>query len=77
LSVSICFVFEGQFNQPSADVVGEVVIQRNISVLYNGKLDRGHCGILVPVEKNEGLGIFDEVCFRKQDFLKTFSSRQD
>jgi hypothetical protein len=30
--------------------VGEVMTERNISVLDNGKLDRGHFGTFVPVE---------------------------
>jgi hypothetical protein len=52
MPVSISFVFEGQFTQPSAVVVGAVAIERYVSVLDNGKLDRGQCGIVVPVEKN-------------------------
>jgi hypothetical protein len=46
--VSICVLLV-PVHPPSGNVVGEVMTERNISVLDNGKLDRGHCGTFVPV----------------------------
>jgi hypothetical protein len=64
-SVSIYFVFESQFTQPSADVVGDVTEEK--IMLLNCELDCSNCD-------TEMLGIFDEVCFYKQASLKRIMS---
>jgi hypothetical protein len=60
-SVRICFESEDQFTQRSADVVGEVVTDRKVSVLDNGRLDGGYCDIILPAEEKVELCILDEV----------------
>jgi hypothetical protein len=50
VSVSIRLVSEGQFTQLSAEVVGEVVTERNVCVLHNGELERCFCDTILPVE---------------------------
>jgi hypothetical protein len=72
MSVSICVLSEGQSTLPLADVVGDVVTERNAYMLHNGKLDRSYCDILLPLEEKEKLGIFDEVLFYKQALQRSF-----
>jgi hypothetical protein len=50
------------------------VTERNVSLLFNGKLDIGHSGALLPVEETERLGIFDKVCTLIASFAANISS---
>jgi hypothetical protein len=61
VSVSMCFVSEGQFTQLWADAFGEAVSERNVSMLDNGKLNRDHCDVLLPVVGKWKLGVLKEV----------------
>jgi hypothetical protein len=36
--VSVCFVCEAQFTQPPTVILGQVVSERNISLLFSGEV---------------------------------------
>jgi hypothetical protein len=40
-------------------MVGQVMSERNASLLFSGKLDSGHCEAVVSVEGKETLGVSD------------------
>jgi hypothetical protein len=53
LSVSVHFVPECQATQTSTVAAGQVMSERNASLLFTGELDNGHFDALLPVERNE------------------------
>jgi hypothetical protein len=51
VSISGCFVSEGQIIQPPAVTAGQIVAEGNIYPLFGGYLDNGHYDALLPVEE--------------------------
>lgn len=44
-------------------MTAQAVNVRNVSLLFSGELDNGHCDVLLSAEGKNWLAIFDEVCF--------------
>jgi hypothetical protein len=54
-------------------MVGQVMSERNASLLFSGKLHSGHCEAVVSVEGKETLSVFDRyLCLYKIYFAQTF-----
>jgi hypothetical protein len=47
-------------------IFGQVVTERNMSLLFSGERDSDHYDALFPAEEEEKLCIFEEVCFYSQ-----------
>jgi hypothetical protein len=45
VSVGVYFGSEGQNSPPSADIIGQVVTSRHISLLFNGEIDNDQCDV--------------------------------
>jgi hypothetical protein len=69
VSVSVCFVSGSHITPPTPVTVGEVVTERNASLLVSGELDNGYCDALLLVEEKQILGIIDE------DFTSRFAEK--
>jgi hypothetical protein len=59
-------ISEGQIIDLLTVITGQVLIDRNVFLPFNGELVNGHCDALSPVEEKGSLGIFGEVKY----FLK-------
>jgi hypothetical protein len=49
--ISVYFVSDGLASPPSSVVVGQIVAERNVSLLVTGELDNVHHGALFQVKK--------------------------
>jgi hypothetical protein len=58
MAVSINFVSEGQITPPPTVIVGQVVTERNICLLFSGEVGNGRCNALL---KKEGSGMFGRI----------------
>jgi hypothetical protein len=74
MSVSFCFVSEGQTTQPMTVTGGQIMTERNSSLPFSGELDNGHCNAPLPVEETERLGSSNKVCFLKANLAENISS---
>jgi hypothetical protein len=61
VSVTVCFVSYGQISQKLTVIVGQVVNERNLSLLFNSKLDKGHYEVALTTEKRAK--VFLQICF--------------
>jgi hypothetical protein len=68
----IYFVSEVQITQPPTVMVGQVMSERNESVVFIGELDSGHYEALVPVEGKETSGVFDIRVYRQSVLHRHF-----
>jgi hypothetical protein len=59
-------VFEGQIAQPLIVITDQIVADGNVSLLFNGKLDKSHCDVLLPPEDRERLDALENIII---DFL--------
>jgi hypothetical protein len=51
VSVNIYFLYECQITEPSTIIVGQVVTERTLCVLFTGELGNGYCDALMSVGK--------------------------
>jgi hypothetical protein len=51
VSVSIYFLYECQITEPPTFIVGQVVSERTVSVLFTGELGNGYCDALMSAGK--------------------------
>jgi hypothetical protein len=51
----ITFVSEGKITQPPVAIIGKILTERNVSMLYSCELRvyNGHCDALLSVEKRD------------------------
>jgi hypothetical protein len=69
MSICVCFVSERQITQ-SQIVIGQVLTEIKIYLSFNSELNNDHYDILLLVEQEEVLRIFDEIYFYRQIFRK-------
>jgi hypothetical protein len=72
VSVSIYSVSEGQTTPLPTSIVGQVVSERNVSLLFSDELDSGCCHAVLLVDEKEKFRICKAFVFYKQALLKTF-----
>jgi hypothetical protein len=60
LSAFIFFVSEGQICQPLTVIIGQVMAEINLSLLFRNELYNCNWDAVMPVEGKRMLGIFDE-----------------
>lgn len=70
--VIVSFVSYGQITHPSPVVLGQVVIERNISLLFSGELHSDCYDTVLTAERKGGSCIFDRVCFYRKPLLNIF-----
>jgi hypothetical protein len=63
VSASVYFGSQGQVTQLLTVIVGHIVTERNMSLLFGNELDTDHYAVLAVEKERERLSIFDEVYF--------------
>jgi hypothetical protein len=61
--VSFFFLPAGHITLPPTVILGQVMTERNVFLLFSGELDNGQCDALLRVEEKERLYTSDEVRF--------------
>lgn len=63
VSVSIYFVSEDGITQSPTVIVGQIVAEKNVCLLFSSELENDHCDALLLVKEKERLCTSAKVCF--------------